>query len=269
MASSTFNLSTHMRGTLEAWETDVDRRNNRSTVHARIWVWRDNDWSGQTYSSNVTKIININGTQVYYAQTAIEHYKSWGWINVAEASLVVGHDKYGKKNVTVSCSLDDIYGSNFDGSTFLSMDLSNINRAATINSFTGSDINKPFQATYTKESDGLSYKLRISIPGVRAIERFDNYVSGSSVSLSKASVDYLKAYTRNKTIVLGGVIEAYSGADKVADSGEINITCNIRREMYINIGGTFKRATAYIRSGGQWKEARPYLRINNDWKEGI
>lgn len=147
--------------------------------------------------------------------------------------------------------------------------LTKIPRAATINSFTGTDINKAFRATYTTKGSGFTYKLRISIPNVRALDTFNNYSSGTDVYLSKASIDYLKSYTSAKTIVLGGVIETWSGGTKIGESSEPKITCNIRRDMYINVGGTYKRATAYVRIGNEWKEARPYLRANNEWKEGI
>lgn len=147
--------------------------------------------------------------------------------------------------------------------------LTKIARAATINSFTGTDINKAFKATYTTKSSGFSYKLRISIPNVKAVQTFTNYSSGTDVYLSSDAIDYLRGYTRNKTITLGGVIETWNGGTKIGESSEINITCNIRRDMYIRVNGAYKRATAYVRVGNQWKEARPHLRINNTWKEGI
>ena len=64
MASSEFQLSTYMRARLETWETDVNTNDNTSVVHARIKVWRTNSWSGQTYSSSVTRKIQIS-SQVF------------------------------------------------------------------------------------------------------------------------------------------------------------------------------------------------------------
>ena len=204
---------------------------------------------------------------VHTSSFGLATYYGAGNHTIGSVDITVGHNNDGTGSVYVGGSINTSYLMN--GSCGGTIYLPRIPRAATINSFTGTDINKAFRATYTTKGSGFTYKLRISIPGVRAVDTFNNYASGTNVYLSKAGIDYLKNYTRNKTIVLGGVIETWSGGTKIGESSEINITCNIRRDMYIKVGGTYKRATAYVRIGNQWKEARPYLRINNQWKEGI
>ena len=142
-----------------------------------------------------------------------------------------------------------------------------IDRASTINSFTGTDIKGDFIATYTKKTSSRQNKLRISIPGVKALDTYNNYVSGTAVKLSQSSINYIKSYTSAKTIVLGGVIETWNGNTKVGESNELKTTCTIKKPARIRINGAWKEAVPYVRVSGQWKEATPYTRVSGVWKE--
>lgn len=175
-------------------------------------------------------------------------------------------DANGNASVYIDGSLDTTFVSGSAGGTAT---LPNIPRASVINTFTGTEITGKFKATYTAKSSYFENRLRISIPHVKALNTYRNYVSGNEVRLTQDSIDYIKNYTRNKTITLGGVIETWSGNTKIGESSEINITVNIRREMYLRVNGQWKRATAYVRTNGQWKEAEPYIRINGQWKRGV
>ena len=141
-----------------------------------------------------------------------------------------------------------------------------------INSFTGDNIYSPFKATYTPISgQSYTYALRISIPNVAEVAYFDNYTSGTEVTLSSSSINDIKSRVSGNTVTLGGVIEAYNGSTYVGESQEITITCSTVEEnkARIRINGSWKEAKPYIRINNQWKEAKPYIRINNTWKEGI
>lgn len=144
-----------------------------------------------------------------------------------------------------------------------------IDRASVINSFTGDNIKGNFAATYTKRNESFENRLRISIPGVRALQTYSNYVSGSNVQLSQEAINYIKNYTSAKTIVLGGVIETWNGNTKVGESSEITTTCLIKKDSYVRINGVWKKAVPYVRVNSQWKEATPYTRINGAWKEEV
>ena len=260
--------------TASFWENSTSTANNTSNITCKATITSQ----GAAWSSS------YNSTLVIYWYDNREKYDRWvASINLS--SLGVGASASAQGTINVTHNNDgslaghayayftkggtSAYTPNSGGIWTDDVALTKIPRAATINSFTGTDINKAFRATYTTKGSGFTYKLRISIPNVRALDTFNNYSSGTDVYLSKASIDYIKSYTRNKTIQLGGVIETWSGGTKIGESSEPKITCNIRRDMYINVGGTYKRATAYVRIGNEWKEARPYLRANNEWKEGI
>ena len=242
---------------LFAEEIATDVVNNTSTIKC----WLDLYVVGSVASANVR--VNVSS-----GQESNLGYQSWGpgGYRLKEATFTAWHNPDGSGSMRIEGYFTGAIGTwNLSGT----LPLTTLPRQSTINSFTGTDITKAFKATYTAKSAAYTNKLRISIPGVKALEVYNNYVSGSNVYLSKASVDYIKNYTRNKTIQLGGVIETWYGGSKIGESSEIKVTCNIRRDMYIKVNGTYKRAIAYVRSGGTWKEARPYLRNNNQWKEGI
>lgn len=256
------------------WENSTSTPNNTSNITCKATLTSQGAAWSSSYNSTLTIYWHDN-RENYDRYVASINLSSLG-INAsaaAQGTINVTHNSDGNLSGYAYAYFTkggtSSYTPNSGGVTNGWTALTKIPRAATINSFTGTDINKAFRATYTTQGSGFTYKLRISIPNVRALDTFNNYSSGTDVYLSKASIDYIKSYTRNKTIQLGGVIETWSGSTKIGESSEIKITCNIRRDMYINIGGTYKRATAYVRIGNEWKEARPYLRANNEWKEGI
>lgn len=148
-----------------------------------------------------------------------------------------------------------------------SLNLTKFDRRASIGTFNGNDIKGNFSATYSTKSNGLSYRLRISIPGVETLETYKNYASGSNVTLSQASINYIRNYTNNSTIQLGGVIETWSGDDKIGESSEKRVTCKIAREVHVFVNGTDKKAIPYVRVNNEWKEAVPYIGVNGSWKE--
>lgn len=137
-----------------------------------------------------------------------------------------------------------------------------------ITSFTGTSVTGNFKATYTNVS-GTTKILRISIPYVVELQRYNNYVSGTNVVLSASAIQKIKDYTTNNTVKIGGVIETWKDGSKIGESSEITINCTIGGTARVRVNGQWREATPYIRVNGQWKEAVPYIRVNNQWKEGI
>jgi len=169
-------------------------------------------------------------------------------------------------SIVISGSLNTSFVS---GTASGTINLPPFKNASVLNTFTGSNINGNFSATYTKSNPNYEDRLRISIPYVKMLNTYNNYVSGQQVQLSNSSIEYIKNYTDDNTIVLGAVMETWNGSTKIGDSNGITLECSIAKGNKIRINGVWKDAIPYIRVNGQWKEATPYVRVNGVWKEEI
>ena len=215
MASQEFQLSTYMRARLETWETDVNTANNTSVVHACIKVWRTNSWSGQTYSSSVTRSIIIDGTNVYSATGAISHYASQGEITVAEGQKTVTHNDDGTKSVGVSCSMIDNTSSYFSGSTSLTMGLTAIPRASTPSASPSTfNIGDTITINTNRASNSFTHTIKLT---------FGSYTYtvgtgvGTSISLNTANIaNNLYAQIPNATSGTGTIsCQTFNGSTSI------------------------------------------------------
>lgn len=184
--------------------------------------------SGQFSGLNASYSITINGQQV---QSGSGRYSLGhnGTITFVEGSMTIGHNDDGTKSVGCSAVID------FQSHTYSPGDftpngnlaLSTIPRSSTINSFYGNDIEEYFSVNYTAHYGGFTNKLRISIPNVKELEKF-NYSSGQTFKLSSDTIKYLYDYMKNsKTVKIGAVIETWNGGTKIGESVELINNCSI------------------------------------------
>lgn len=224
-------------------------------------------WTG--YAENPL-VAYVNGSQVYNSN--ITYDLQGNTITVASGTIRVNHNADGSKSIGFSASFTDNSNGKGSASCSGSMTLTKINRYAVTNSATGTDnnnIEENFSVNYTKYINSWSYKLRISRPGVEALERIDYNTSGTSFKLSQESINKLyDLYGPDATFNLGFAVETWSGSSKLSDGNEKTISCRTTSKGRIRIGGVWKNATLYVRSGGEWKKATPYIRNNNEWKRG-
>ena len=179
--------------------------------------------------------------------------------------VTVAHDNAGEHTETISGQIwTGILKRNFS----YQVPFPKTKSPAVINSFTGNRLTGEFTATYTGDQS-YTYKLRISIPNVVELQRYDNYISGTPVRLSYDAVQLAKQYNSGKTVRIGGVIETWDGETKIGDSAEPTNTCSMGGSAKLRVNGVWKDAIPYVRVNGVWKEAIPYIRVNNQWKEGI
>lgn len=251
-------------------ESNVDTANNRSTVNWNFQITGQSSWD--FYDIGSTIVITINGTQVYnaYAQRS---YGGSGTATWASGSIVVPHNSDGSKTISASFSYSQSSSSYYtpgNASGSGNMTLTKINRYAVTNSVTGSNIEENFSVNYTKYISNWSYKLRISIPSVKELERIDYPTSGTIFQLSKATIEELyDRYPDTNTFNLGFRVETWNGNTKLSDGNEKIISCTkVDRIGRLRINGEWKRSTPYVRVNGEWKKAVPYTRINNEWKRG-
>lgn len=184
--------------------------------------------SGQFSVLNASYSITINGQQV---QSGSGRYSLGhnGTITFVEGSMTIGHNDDGTKSVGCSAVIDfqsHIYSPG-DFTPNGNLALSTIPRSSTINSFYGNDIEEYFSVNYTAHYGGFTNKLRISIPNVKELEKF-NYSSGQTFKLSSDTIKYLYDYMKNsKTVKIGAVIETWNGGTKIGESVELINNCSI------------------------------------------
>lgn len=220
-------------------------------------------------------ILNVTGNSISWSSgsasvhtsglQSIGTYYSRGSYVVIQRDFTFGHDSNGNFSAYIGASISTTYKSGDTGGV---LTLPHIDRQSTINSFSGTAINKDFSATYTAHTN-YENRLRISIPRVKALQTFNNYSSGSSIRLSSSAQQQIRQYTSAKTIQLGGVIETWNGGTKIGESSEITINVKIPKGLRVKVNNTWKEAIPYVRVNGTWKEARPHVKVSNQWKEGI
>lgn len=176
---------------------------------------------GTQVSSGTGNGFYLDGTYIYSGNYSFGP----GAHLLGTKDIVVGHNadgSYPGRNVGISAS-----SWHMSGATSGNIYAGKINRLATINSFTGNDIEGNFNVTYTSYVSSYTYKLRISIPNVIALETF-NYASGTVFTLSNNSITYIYNYTQSMNSVrLGAVIETWDGNNKLGESVELINTCVI------------------------------------------
>lgn len=152
-----------------------------------------------------------------------------GTITFVEGTMTIGHNDDGTKSIGCSAIIDFQSHSASPGDFYPSgtFTLSTIPRSSTINSFYGNDIEEYFSVNYTAHYGGFTNKLRISIPNVKELEKF-NYSSGQTFKLSSDTIKYLYDYMKNsKTVKIGAVIETWNGGTKIGESVELINNCSI------------------------------------------
>ena len=243
---------------LHAEEYNVNQQGNYSSVHA--WLELHVTSGGHVASSGIVAKVSNGQNNIGY------HYYGAGTHRLVDGYYDVAHDSNGNASTWVTGSFESYIGNWYFGGT---LNLTHIDREkSTITSFTGTTITGNFVATYTGAS-GKTKVLRISIPGVMELQRYNNYASGQEVTLSAEAIQKIKNYTQNTTVSIGGVIETWDGGTKIGESQEIVIQCSAGGKARIRVNGQWKDAVPYVRVNGQWKEAVPYTRVNSQWKEGI
>lgn len=213
-------------GKLSVWENSYDIASNTSNVGYRLQLLSGS--SGQFGGLNASYSININGQQVKSGsgQYSLGHN---GTITFAEGTTTIQHNDDGKKSISCSAVIDfqshSVSPGDFTPNGTLT--LSTIPRTSTINNFYGSDIEQYFSVNYTSHYSGFTNKLRISIPDVKELEKF-NYTSGQTFKLSSDTIKYLYEYMKNSKIVkIGAVVETWNGDTKIGESVELINNCSI------------------------------------------
>ena len=252
-------------------ETSTSTSNNSSVVAWDLYIingssrFKDALFSYSVVIDGSTRAsysgYDVNTTDVDYHEA---HYLAGG-------SYTIPHNADGTKTIycSASCSGGGGYGPG-DGSCGGYLTLTTIPRAANILSFTGSNIDEDLSVGYTKYVNNWNYYLKLTLSNNTQIDRFLYNTSGSVFRLSEAAKDIIyNAAGNNDTISVKAVIETYNGGTKIGESSAISNTLNINRNMWLKVGGTWKRGIPYVKVNGEWKKGIPYIKINGEWKKAI
>ena len=268
---ASFTGTTQYRGytlRLDVSEASYSTQGNSSDVNWTLYIVNANAYFNANFHFSVTidgvqratYDGNVNSTDVGYNAA---HKLSSG-------SFTVGHNSDGTKSI--SCSAECSKGGPFgpgNGSCSGTLTLTAIPRAASINTFNGDDIDGNFVVGYAKYVNNWKYYLKLSVQGGSQIRR-EEYVSGTTFKLNEAEKDIVYgAIGDNDTVNISAVIETYNGSTKVGESSAKTNTCNINRNLYLNVSGTWKRGIPYIKVNNEWKKGVPYIKINGEWKKAI
>ena len=264
---STGSLNVYIR--LYAKVNSQSVANNNSSVSYQSRLYAEGSGSYFETYSTTTKSISGTGASGSSQDASGTYYK--GETTLQTITGTVTHNSDGSKTVTGSANFTSTpWG--WNGTTNLkdTINLPKINRTAVTNSVTGSDIEQEFSVNYTKYVSSYTYKLRISIPSVKELEKIDYPTSGTAFTLSKASIeDIYDRYPDTNTFNLGFAVETWNGSTKLSQGNEKIISCTkTDRIGRLRINGEWKRSTPYVRINGEWVKAIPYTRINNEWKRG-
>lgn len=219
---------------------------------------------GYFYYGGGTQVSSAMGNGFYLDGTYIHsgnYTFSPGYHLLGTKDIVIGHATDGTfpgRNVGISAS-----SYHMSGSTNGNIYAGKINRLAVINTFTGNDINGNFNVTYTSYISTYTYKLRLSIPNVIALETYE-YASNTTFTLSNETIEYLYTYTTNSnTVRLGAVIETWDGNTKLGESTELINVCAISNANPIFTNFTFEdtNSTTTALTGNNKKIIQGYSNV--------
>ena len=206
---------------------------NSSTV---VFKWTStqtgDSWNGYTKTAKYWIRMNGGAETEYSVSYTLPKTATKTIVNI---TLTVPHNNDGTGSISVRTWMDTGISAGVVEKS-QSLTLTTIPRASKINSFTGTNLAGSFSVGYTAYSGSFTNKLRISVPNVKALETF-NYTSGSSFTLSQASLNYLYSYTSNTDRVpIGAVIETWNGNTKVGESAELIHDCYVPDNIKPKVG---------------------------------
>lgn len=184
--------------------------------------------NNQTYVTYLLYLRNDNGNAnisfsnrdawIHDSHFAITASHGGGKHELGRRSFTVNHDAQGNGALAFGWGISTSYVVN--GSSTYYETFPQIPRASAIGTVNFTNFWSNFSTTYTKYYSGYTCKLRVSIPQVKALQTFENYGSGQSVSFSSDVQNDIMDRLLSGSIKLGFVIETWSGTTKIGESSE-------------------------------------------------
>lgn len=194
---------------------------------------------------------------------SIGTYYSKGTHTVITRDFEFTHDSNGNCSFYIGASLSTTFVSGDCGGTIT---LPHINSGAHTDSVTtpnDKNIEGIYKINYTKYNNNFTYKLRVSIPNVIALETIDYNTSGANYTMSNAAKNILFArkdpndsnseplYLKNNLVELGFAIETWNGQTRLSSGNEIKIqNCQLFDADPVFTGNNITLEEETIANGG-------------------
>lgn len=213
----------HYSQALEARYTSQSMDGNYTDIEIRVVNYSSSasyTWRTQSGAVNFTGAYNDSASCATYP-----NYVNYGQVMLFSSKRVY-HNADGTKSINLGAHLDAVIGGTRYNSNppITNIVIPKINRISPITNFTGNDVEGNFSATYTQYVPDYTQKLKIGISGGATLQTYDDYISGTNVTLNASSISAIETYMNANNanqVTLSAVIETYSGTTLIGTSSAL------------------------------------------------
>lgn len=263
------------------WSASADTANNRSWFTFKLRLYRSGTYNTYTTNNNGKIRAKFSGA-TQNEQTGMEFYVANdsngkdGYIKtdggVYEFGFWVGHNDDGTKQIDLAMEFEpcETTGSYIiNGQTYTvsfgTVSFDTIPRGSVLGVVSAFNWEDVFSVPVTKYSSSFTDNLTIKI-GDATIKLLSNYTSGAGITLT--DTELLAAYNALGTAMSAGatfLLQTYSGGSLIG-SASAGATGSAVGTVYLNVGGSWKRAVPHLNAGGTWKKSIAYTNSGGVWK---
>lgn len=214
-------------------ESGTNIENNTSTVTINFWLVDDNNWYFDTWGSNLTYTVTVNGTT--YSGNIPDHDTKTTYI-ITNQTQTITHNNDGTKQISFSFSTTDTTGAYYTPGTASAsgtLDLTTLPRASTVtvNNQTIASSSGNVSFSITSKAD-FYHKYRYTINGTTSSWLTAGRVNTTTTSFNIAYSTILSAMNNTNLSTLTVEVQTYNSSTYSTlvgtKSGSGNITVTLK-----------------------------------------
>ena len=218
---------------LSVVESGTNIENNTSTVTINFWLVDDNNWYFDTWGSNLTYTVTVNGTT--YSGNIPDHDTKTTYI-ITNQTQTITHNNDGTKQISFSFSTTDSTGAYYTPGTASAsgtLDLTTLPRASTVtvNNQTIASASGNVSFSITSKAD-FYHKYRYTINGTTSSWLTAGRVNTTTASFNIAYSTILSAMNNTNLSTLTVEVQTYNSSAYSTlvgtKSGSGNITVTLK-----------------------------------------
>lgn len=218
---------------LSVVESGTNIENNTSTVTINFWLVDDNNWYFDTWGSNLTYTVTVNGTT--YSGNIPDHDTKTTYI-ITNQTQTITHNNDGTKQISFSFSTTDSTGAYYTPGTASAsgtLDLTTLPRASTVtvNNQTIASASGNVSFSITSKAD-FYHKYRYTINGTTSSWLTAGRVNTTTTSFNIAYSTILSAMNNTNLSTLTVEVQTYNSSAYSTlvgtKSGSGNITVTLK-----------------------------------------